>query len=95
MRLLLFLQRLTFICNLLFILCMVLRFTDSFITSQELQTYIIILGWFVSLVLNITVNVWEMILLTNRRQSVVPNWLRSFNLVILCFQILFFSFIGG
>ena len=91
MRLLLFLQRFTFICNLLFLLCLVILYTDSFITNKDMQNFIIILGWFVSLIMNIVVNVWEMILLASRKPSIVPAWLRIFNMLMLCVQVLFFS----
>jgi len=93
MRLLLFLQRVTFICNLLFILCLVIIFTHNFISSRDVQNYAIILGIVVSFILTLVVNVWEFFLLFNRKISIVPNWLRIFNLILLVTQLSYRFFI--
>lgn len=87
MRLLLFLQRVTFICNLLFLLCLVILFTHNFIESRDLQSYIIIGGMVLSFIFGTLVNVWEAVLVFNRKIAVAPAWMRTFNLLIFLFQI--------
>ena len=92
MCLLLFLQRVTFICNLLFILCLVIKYSQNFITNKDVQGFIIILGWVVSFILNIIVNLWETILLYNRKIAIGPYWLRGFNFIVFLFQIAYYFY---
>ena len=92
MRLLLFLQRITFICNVLFLLCLVIVYTHNFIESQDAQNYIIILGIVLSFFFGVIVNVWELLLLFNRRISIVPKWLRMFNFIMILFQLTYYFF---
>jgi hypothetical protein len=90
MRLLLFLQRVTFICNLLFILCLVVRYSHNFITNEEIKKTVIILGWVLSFVLNWIVNIWEAVLLFNRKIAIGPKLMRTFNFLVFLFQIFYF-----
>ncbi len=92
MRLLLFLQRVTFMCNLFFLLCLVILYTHNFIQNHHVQSYIIILGFVVSFILGIIVNLWEAVLLFNRKVAVGPPWLRTFNFIILLIQICFYFY---
>lgn len=103
MRLLLFLQRVTFICNLFFLLCLVIRYTHNFFVYDGdialfqwivtfLRNVVIILGFFVSVILNWIVNIWEAILLFNRRTVVGSKWFRTFNFVIFLFQIVYYFY---
>ena len=95
MRLLLFLHRVTFICNLLFLLCIVILYTHNFIESRDAQSYIIILGFVVSFILGLAVNLWEVILLLNRKHSIIPVWLRTFNFVLFIAQLFFYHFFSS
>jgi len=90
MRLLLFLQRVTFICDLLFLLCIVILYTHNFIESRDIQSYVIILGFVVSFFLGLAVNLWEAILLLNRKHSIVPVWLRTFNFILFFAQVIYY-----
>ncbi len=90
MRFLLFLQRVTFICYILFLLCILILYTKNFISSRDLQSYIIILGFVVSIVLGFIVNLWEAVLLLNRKHSVVPVWLRTFNFILFIAQVIYY-----
>ena len=90
MRVLLFLQRLTFICNILFLVCLAVVYTFNFIDNHTAESYIIILGIFFSFLLGIVVNVWELLLLFNRQVSIVPKWLRMFNMIILLLQFIYY-----
>ena len=90
MRLLLFLQRVAFICNLLFILCVIIRHTQNFISNDQLKQTVIILGWVVSFILNWIVNIWEAVLLFNRKIAIGPKLMRTFNFLVFLFQIFYF-----
>ena len=89
MRLLLFLQRVTFICNLLFLLCLVILYAGNFIENYEAQSLVIILGFVGSLILGFIVNLWEIILLFNRKHSTVPVWLRTFNFILFIGEVIY------
>lgn len=89
MRLLVLLQRMAFLCNLLFLVCVIIMYSQNFISSKELQSYIIILGFVVSFLLNVIVNIWEAILLLNRKKSATPAWLRTSAFIFFIVQIIF------
>lgn len=100
MRLLLFLQRVTFICNLFFILFLIQYYNpgfisyhgDSSVTSSIvsfIENLIIILGFFIAFVLNTIINIWEVVLLFNHKIAIGPKWLRTFNFLIFLLQIVF------
>jgi hypothetical protein len=84
--------RVTFICNLLFILCLIIKYSEHFIPNKDVQGFVIVLGWIVSFILNIIVNLWETILLYNRRIAVGPYWLRSLNFIVFLFQIAYYFY---
>lgn len=90
LRSLLFLQKVTFICNIFFIICLIIRHFGNFIPGATLQTIVIILGLFLSFILNLIVNIWEGALLYNRKIALGPQWLRTTNFLILLFQIFYF-----
>jgi len=92
MRLLLFLQRVTFICNMLFILCLIIRYTHNFISNEDFKSSIIILGWALSFILGFVVHLWELIILYNQSISIVPKWLRITNFLIFIFQLIYFLY---
>src|SRR3954463_11233043 len=93
MRWLLFLARVAFICNVLFLLCLVILFTGDFIQIEFLKGIIIVLGWFLSFPVNFTVNATEIILILSRKLSPTHNWLRIFNFIVLILQIIIFFFV--
>lgn len=88
MKLLLFFNRVAFILNILFFLCLVMRL-KPFISSQELASVMIIGGWFLSIVMNFLLTVWLMILMF-RKQEGLFNWLCLFNIAVFIFQLLYF-----
>ena len=90
MRFLLFLQRVTFICYVLFLLCIVILYTKNFISSRDIQSYVIILGFVVSFILGFAVNLCEAVLILNRKHSVVPVWLRTFNFILFIAQVIYY-----
>ncbi len=88
MKLLLFFNRVAFVLNILFFVCLVMRL-KPFISSQELASVIIVGGWFLSIVMNILVTVWLMVLLLKKQEGLF-NWLSLFNLAVFIFQLLYF-----
>jgi hypothetical protein len=86
MRKLLFLNRLALICNILFLVCLVLQRTQDIITNQDIKGLIIILGWFLSFILSVVVNFSALILLVRKREIGVPNWLVITNLLFFILE---------
>jgi hypothetical protein len=86
MRVLLFLSRVALLCNLLFLVCVIIQHTKDFIGNSDVNNYVIILGWFVAPFFNITVNVWWLIALINKRAIRMKGWLVTANLLFLLFQ---------
>jgi hypothetical protein len=87
MRKLLFLERLTLISNILFMVCLIIQRTHDSIASQDLKGLIIVIGWFLSPFLNLTANIWLGVLLVKKQSNIVPVWLAITNLLFLLIQI--------
>lgn len=85
---LLFLSRATFICNLFFILCLLLRHTH-FTIPPAFNEFVIIAGWILSVLLNFTFAVSAIVVLAQKRRLLVPVWLVSVNTFFLLFQIMY------
>ena len=93
MRWLSFLARVAFICNLLFLLCMVIRYTHNFIAVEFFKNIVIVLGWVLSLVMNSIVNPTEVVLILTRKPSPTQDWLRVSNFIFFLFQIIILFFV--
>ena len=85
----LFFSRVAFILNILFFVCLLLRYR-SFISSQEVISVLLAGGWFFSLLVNILLHFWLLILLIMKKMVFQPWQLISFNLIVFIFQILYF-----
>lgn len=90
MRWLLFLSRLAFICNLLFLVSFLLRVTNGWY-NPEFASYIILIGWVFSIIFNPAVNIMYLILFWVKKTSlaVVPLWLIVLNILFLMLQLIF------
>lgn len=93
MRWLLFLARVAFICNGLFLLCLLILFAGDFIQIEFLKSLIIISGFFLSFIMNVIVNIVETVLVLSRKHSPTQNGLRIFNFAVFILQILVYFFI--
>jgi hypothetical protein len=94
MRLLRFLSRLAFICNICFLVASLLRYLPS-LPDNALISDIVVLGYFVSIGVNFFVNLIVIILFLLRRvwASGVPRWLLVLNFLFFIVQIvLFYNF---
>jgi hypothetical protein len=89
MRWLLFLSRVALICNLFFIACLLLRFTNVSL-SQDLNGFIIIVGYPLSLLINTVVNFTLFALAILKRDIVLPALLILFNLFTFILQLAYF-----
>jgi len=95
MRLLLFLSRVAFICNLFFLLSMILIW-NNFIKDEATVSTIIIIGYVMALfIFNPIVNVFYITILSLRKKlfDVVPKWLVMTNFVFLLLQLTYFIFL--
>jgi len=89
MRKLLFLNRLALICNILFIVCLILKRIEDIKLNQDLIGLILILGWLCSFLLSVIVNIWAVILLLKKSEIEVPIWLVVTNLLFFIFEFIY------
>ena len=87
MKPLLFAARLAFLCNLLFLVCVIIQRSHDFIHQADIANIIIILGWMVAPFLNLFVNIWYGIVLMCKSATRLPIWVGLANLLFLLAQI--------
>ena len=87
MKGLLFLSRLAFLCNLLFLVCLVMQRTEDLIAQPDTKNTIIILGWFLAPFINFGANMGYLIRIINKKPLNIPIWLVVLNLLFLLLQI--------
>jgi hypothetical protein len=89
MRWLLFLSRVAFICNLFFIVCIILRYKDV-IDDQSLKGFIVVVGWLIAPVVTVTVNVILLSLYIIKRTPLafIPKWLFVSNIIMQLAQLI-------
>lgn len=88
-----FLSRFALICNLFFAGAMVVRIFFHIDDAQQLgmiANIAVVMGMVLSPIVNMSVNLWYLILLLSRKQVTVPSWVRLFNVFILLAQIFFY-----
>ncbi len=90
MRWLLFISRVALLCNLCFMVCIIIRYTHDFINNQNVTSYIIILGLGASFVINLFVNILSVFTLLQKKETWVPVWLSMINLLFFIAQIFYF-----
>ena len=95
MRWLLFLSKLAFICNLLFIPAFVLQI-KNFSIDPDLSSYIIIIGFVFAILFNPVVNLSYLALffLNKNALSKIPAWLIVMNILFLFLQVIFLLMIN-
>lgn len=86
MRALSFLSRLAFICNLLFLGCLIVQRIHDFKGLENVNEVVIVLGWFVSPFLNLVVCIRYGIVLISKRPLAIPVWLVATNFLFLLLQ---------
>jgi len=90
MRWLLFLSKLAFICNLLFIPAFILQI-KNFIGDVDLSSYIIIIGFVFAILFNPVTNFCYLVLffIDKKKLSILPVWLIVINILFLFLQVIF------
>lgn len=91
MRPLLFATRMAFICNMLFILCLVIQRTYDFLPHKDLSSMVVLLGWIVAPIQNLIANIWYGLVLVSKSAIRLPLWIAVTNFILLIIQ--FFVFI--
>ena len=94
MRWLLFLSRLAFICNLFFLLSASLQVYD-WAQNSEVNSTILIIGYFLALLLNPLTNLFYLVaaMLRKKLTHAVPLWLIISNIIFLVIQVLFIIYL--
>lgn len=85
----LFVSKLVFILNLLFVLCVVLRLV-AVEWSGTLVSLLVIGGWMLAFPLNAVVAVWGIVLLARKEMEFQLKSIPFVNAVLLIFQLFFF-----
>lgn len=96
MRWLLFLSRVAFICNLFFLLTVLLQWRNL-IGDERIASTVVIIGYFFAIFLfNPIVNISYGIVLVGRRSlvSIVPRWLALANFIFLLLQLQYILFLN-
>ncbi len=86
----LFLQKVAFLLNVLFFVCVFFWAVPKVELPQGLTSFLIIAGWPLSMLVNFLVSVWFLIFLVLRKQNMQPIWLPVVNSVIFIIQLIFF-----
>ena len=82
--------RLAFICNIFFVVCMIMWYSKApKYMPQPLVEFSIILGW-AAPIINFVNFVLALIFLSRIRQRQIPFWLLYANIICFLFQIFFF-----
>ena len=85
----LFLSKVALILNVLFLICLILRYIP-FVSSQSILVVVIIGGWFLSLLVNILLSVWLIVLLLQKELQLTVKSVHFINVAIFIFQLLYF-----
>jgi hypothetical protein len=95
MRLTLFLSRIAFICNVFFLLALLVKGGVP-PGSQDIVGFIGIIGYGMVALFNPLVNLIYMVLLLRRKLAItVPRWLALTNFIFLLLQIQYLLFLNG
>ncbi len=86
MRGLSFLSRLAFICNLLFLACLVIQRIHDFKGFENINEVVIVLGWFLAPFINLVVCIRYGIILIRKKNLTIPVWLVVVNFLFLIMQ---------
>ncbi len=92
---LLFLSRVAFICNVIFVFCLVIAFIQAHSEKvvdlgESIKSYTVILGYFVSFGLNVIVQLAGLVIRIAKRESPVKGWLRVVNLTVFIIQLVYY-----
>jgi hypothetical protein len=86
----LFLQRVAFLLNIIFFVCVFFWAVPKVELPQGLTSFLIIAGWPLSMLINLLAIVWFVVFLVLRKQTIQPIWLPVVNSLIFILQLIFF-----
>jgi hypothetical protein len=88
----LFLTRVGFILNCIFLLCMVLRYIPvaSEMLPQPVVAVLLVAGWLLSILVNLVLTVWWVYLKQKGAVITTMNRVVVFNLFVFILQLLFY-----
>jgi hypothetical protein len=81
--------RVAFLCNLFFIVCVILRYKNV-IDDQSLKGFIVVVGWLIAPVVTVTVNVilLSSYILKRIPLDFIPKWLIVVNIIMQLAQLI-------
>jgi hypothetical protein len=79
-----------FLCNLFFVMCLILQRMPHNLVDNPLTKYIVVLGWLLSFILNFIVNIWWLITYISKLSKPYLKWLFVTNTLFFLFQILYY-----
>lgn len=81
------LARIALICNLLFLVCLIIQRQPSYKGAAELNAYIVVIGWMMAPFVNLLVNAVYWIGRIINRSPNLPMWLVWVNLLFFLAQV--------
>lgn len=88
-----FLARLTFICNIFFVICLLIKAfytTDATESVGMIGGSVIVLGWFISPIMNLAMALWFAYMLLSKKPLPVKTWMVLSIFVCLILQFIVF-----
>jgi len=83
----LFISRIAFICNVLFLYCLLVRHNKDYIGNVDVNSIVITLGWGAAFFLNIIILIWWLVFLILKKKFAIPNWLLVINSIVFLVQV--------
>lgn len=92
---LLFWSRVSFICNIFFLLAFSIQLTD-WIKNQDISSTIALIGYVMGFIINPFVNIAYLVIfiVSRKKLRVVPSWLLTANILFLVMQILYIFYLN-
>ncbi len=69
--------------------------THDFISFQALKSTVVILGTLVSLLVNVILQIWLLVLRVSKKEVQVKPWLRVTNVAIFAVQLIYYFLVPG
>jgi uncharacterized membrane protein YhaH (DUF805 family) len=93
MKWLSFLSKLAFICNICFLVCFLLRYSNLEL-EDEVNSLLIIIGWLMAIVVSIFYFLITIFAMVRKRyhRAEIPAWLLITNLVFMVVELIYFTY---
>jgi hypothetical protein len=87
------LSRVAFLCNVLFLVAVILRIFD-WLHNEDLTALVVIIGYVLVIIFNPLVNFCYLTLFLLRKKIGVPSWLVTANLIFLILQLIYILYLN-